>query len=88
MRGIYRNAAHGEKKVLDILDSGMLQLFVFARLGAQGRHQTIVRRGLTLAVNIIVFLVLSLNPVFTRPHLCATIPVKVWDYMWDQSWAS
>jgi hypothetical protein len=59
--------------------------FVF---GAQERHQTIVRRGLTLAVNIIVFLVLSLNPVFTRPHLCATIPVKVWDYMWDQSWAS
>jgi hypothetical protein len=56
--------------------------------GAQGRHQTIVHRGLTLAVNIIVFLVLSLNPVFTRPHLCATIPVKVWDYMWDQSWAS
>lgn len=37
MRGIYRNAAHGEKKVLGILDSGMLQLFVFARLGAQGR---------------------------------------------------
>ena len=37
MRGIYRNTAHGEKKVLGILDLGMLQLFVFARLGAQGR---------------------------------------------------
>jgi hypothetical protein len=40
MRGIYRNAAHGEKKLLGILDSGMLQLFVFARLGAQGRNRT------------------------------------------------
>ena len=30
----------GEKKVLGILDSGMLQLFVFARLGAQGRNRT------------------------------------------------
>jgi len=36
MRGIYRNVAHIEKKLLGFLDSGMFQLFAFARLGARG----------------------------------------------------
>ena len=51
--------------------------------GAQGALNYCPSR-FDVGLNIIVFLVLSLNAVFTHSHLCATIPVKVWDYMWDQ----